>query len=282
MSNQNDVTSNDQTVQEEVPTAAAPQPDVIDLYGIFIRPVTTPEEIQNLNRAYSLDSLMNEVEIRTIEHPMPTGTAIIQSTRPAGICGMFSASTIFSRSKSVYQTVFNNKFYKCPVATEKVSDSLYRFKKHPGILREGFVNIDGSTYYVSVEDLRRGVVRAYNHLHLTSKTLHVDDILNGNAGSREYARALNSIKRRLEKEQREANRRSKSSTGTAEQIADPASSQYSEESDFPIGESRGPDSRFGIETDENELGESAFTQQVGALLHLAAEEGWELEDPNHP
>lgn len=93
-----------------------------------------------------------------------------------------SSSDNLIRKTGYHIVPFNGKFYYYKHGNlVKRSEFIYEFSdKRSASLREGFVVIDKVVYYVTLEDLKRGIVRTSRKLELKRGTLTYHDFLTGN------------------------------------------------------------------------------------------------------
>lgn len=97
-----------------------------------------------------------------------------------------SASSTFVKKMNYLIVPFDDgsggKFYYYPVKTVQHSASLYRFVTLPAIMREGFFvtgHPDRKIIFVTIEDLKRRVIRVSRELPDVKPSATYDDFING-------------------------------------------------------------------------------------------------------
>lgn len=169
----------------------------------------------------------------------------------------------FIRSNQMYVTLFNRKFYTFPIIIDSAEQSPYllRLKELPPIFREGFVCYNKAVYFVTVDDLRRGVVRKSRALALSPRRLTYRDFENGTIATRTYEAATRQA------EGSEASQGRNSAQGSDPEPA-PSENLRSVSGDAEYSESK--------------LADRAFEEQMLALLRAEGSEEWEWEVSDHP
>jgi hypothetical protein len=210
-----------------------------------------------------------------------------------------NVQTTFIKKKGYYIVPYDRKFYYFKIGDiHPRGDHLFEMiGKKPATLREGLVIIESDAYYVTHQDLIRGLIRKSRKLKLKKTSLSYDDFESGNicpVGRKIKPSAVNT--------EIEQTQRSKDAVGEIERLvatSSPGGSSGNKEnteevSDFPISNFfEGQDRKHGSTSktpklDEFEIVNLAFEDEMRSLLHtLSEKEGiefdeWEVEKTTQP
>lgn len=221
---------------------------------------------------------------RTIEQSTPVVMKVpkrlpLVSTNGKLATAKVQVNDVFSRRQNSYCTMYAGRFWTYVVKMEESGQHLLKLITSPPILREGFVCFDKQVYFVTLDDLRRGIVRKSRHLSLAPRRLTYDDFINGTAASSAYRATQDRLAR---------NNRTAAGTGASE---DPStgSANRSGGSSVLISNAGNPSDSGGfieaLGDDEPELVDRAFQEQIHALLSTEGPQEWDWEVqevPDHP
>lgn len=140
--------------------------------------VLTPPELNLIK-----DEVITEVSrvpdnTTSIVKPLTIEEGLLKLVTPNQI------SDVYIRKTGYYIIPANNKFYYFNIGTINTTNAnLFRFAqgKMPPLLREGFIVIDKITYFVTKEDILRGVIRPCRRVNLKKTKITYEDLENGNA-----------------------------------------------------------------------------------------------------
>jgi hypothetical protein len=159
--------------------------------------------------------------------------------------------------------------------------------KGPPLLREGMIVIEKEVYYVTLEDIKRGVIRKSRKLKLKRGTITYDDFLNGTTAPIEKPTTTKATtKQRKVAESGNGDGTGETGVGKAEEGG---------VSDFPIADrlnkTENPKLKRiskDLKLDESEAADLVIEEEMRALLHYSSEkegtggEDWEVEEDSQP
>ena len=220
---------------------------------------------------------------------------------------VFGTSETFTRKTGYYIVLANEVFnyFKIEIPTE-YGGHLFKFTKAPPVLREGFVVISKDIYFVTIQDLKRGLVRRSRKLNLRHGTITYQDFLTGNLGVtpkkqliKEDINGVSTSESKVQGGPGDHTGNSSSENGkTGQEAAGAAGTDSSKVSDIPVsnipvadilaaGNAKNNPTVRRSNTpgmDESEVINLAFKEQVLSLLDIVSEkEGnswqeWEVEE----
>ena len=194
-----------------------------------------------------------------------------------------TANSALARKKGYYIIPYLQKFYYFKIG-DIVPNGKHLFKivgKQPPLFREGMVVIDKDVFYVTLEDLRRSLIRKSRKLKLKRGSLTYEDFITGNA-------FLENTQAEPTTDSNE-NPRVETVKGAGVKVSASARASgpenTSEVSNNPLADLFGKTRNKGLtatgkkaKLDESEIIDMAFEEQIGALLNnVSQEEGssWE-------
>jgi len=184
-------------------------------------------------------------------YEIPSYETGIQIIAPKGSTAYGEVDSKLARRSSRYIVPYQGKFYYYKMGTPaRMNDNIWRANFPPGIVREGFVVIDRELYYVTLGDLKRGVIRSIRHVPAKKTTLTYDDFCNN-----DY--------------------RTKERTKTAKQDAEEVQAKPNTSKDIGDRNIQGFDQVTGVGDDSE--ADLVYKEQELTLLHtLLEEEGYEI------
>ena len=180
----------------------------------------------------------------------------------------------FLRTKNTFTTLSEHQFFQYPVQVTPEGSHLFRILTPPPILREGFVCYEKNVYFVTLEDLRRNVVRKSRQLSFAPRRLTIEDFENGTTASRAYELAAEQLAKRKSSS---GNSTTDASTGDGE-TSTPSGAKSRDNSKSKSSDPEG----IVFETEDSDfisLADGVFTEQAVTLLRSEnPKEGeWEWE-----
>jgi hypothetical protein len=135
---------------------------------------TTTQPVINLIAGIDENLLAQHCEVESGY----TTTFLITVKKSAGYS---RNKNLLVRSTGKYIIPNEGQFYYYPIAQPVPNgDHLFKLPTPPRVHRAGFVSIDGCIYYVTLEDLKRRLVRKSRIVPLKKQTIPYDDFANNN------------------------------------------------------------------------------------------------------
>jgi hypothetical protein len=198
---------------------------------------------------------------------------------------VYTTTSNLSRKSGYYIIPQDNMFYYFKIG-DIVPKGEYLFQidgKGPPVLREGMVVIEKEIYYITLEDIKRGIIRKSRKLKLKPGTITYEDFLNGTTGPTEKAPAQSKARDRQVKA-------TKNSEGTGSGEGSEGSPKTGV-SDFPVADRLNGIKNTKLERlsqaagmDESKIVDLAVENEMRALLNYTSEkegtggEDWEVEE----
>lgn len=188
--------------------------------------------------------------------------------------GDASCPAEFLRTKNTFTTLSEHRFFQYAMHVAPEGSHLFRILTPPPLLREGFVCHEKNVYFVTLEDLRRNVVRKSRQLSFAPRRLTIEDFENGTTASRAYELAAEQLAKR-----RSSSDGSNTDAATGDGEAPPPSGTKSRGNP----KSKSSDSKGIVfeaeDSDFLSLADGVFTEQAVTLLRSQnPKEGeWEWE-----
>lgn len=200
-----------------------------------------------------------------------------------------SSTNTLSRKSGYYIVPYSGKFFYLKLEVpESENDYLFRMKNtRPSVFLEGLVVIDGEVYYVTHQDLSRGVVRKSRKLKLKRGTITYEDFITGNIYPIDRKRtkadpSTSTSSENIPVEESESG--AKDLGGGGDKVPTETVSDFDISNYFKTKDRNPGATGKNTVLDESEAIDLAFKNQVGTLLDHAFEkegagwEEWEIEE----
>ena len=269
----------------------------------MIQAVQVPEPAKVVNAVadvpiFDLAQITNMEDTLATKYPTfqfpPLETVVINTTKIRG-----SKNDTLVRKTGYYITFSGDKFHYFKTGgIEKFNEDIWKIKiPLPPVLREGFVVIDKEVYLVTLEDLKRRLIRKSRKLKLKKGTIRYGDIITGSAFLKPEVRnptgpdSTGNLAKEPKFNTKSGASTKNSGIETGEAGRGGPAQAETRLSDIPLADilkSASPTKISGIsggvEMDESKVIDMAIQHQVGSLLSYAFEkegdsgEEWEIQN----